>query len=333
MRKKPPLRKLNSMKRAFRLLAWPVYLTILTSLLAISSTFAQDAKPKPAAEGKSSAKPAAENKADATETETEDEEGASVEEILAANAAVLDNIDAAATLLDSIKDVKSAKIAAAKLKVLSRELKGRFMDMNELGEPSEGVEEELATHKELPIRGKKVADHFQGAVERLTGMKDKEPFEIISAAFQEYGAIAKAAGKEPELEEEPTDVPPGEKKPATLEEAMKLTTSILDNMDKASGILESVKDTASAKEASGALDEATAELKRIVKATRSLGELRPDDKKKMESDTKMAARGEKVGERFQKAAAALLKLEDKAAAATLSGSLQAYGNAAQSLNK
>jgi hypothetical protein len=315
------------MKRSFRLLALPVILSLLGSLLAIPSPIAaQEAKPKAAPEGKSTDKPAPEKKAEA------ESEGATIEEILAANAAVLDNIDAAATLLDTIKDVKSAKIAAAKLKVLSRELKGRFQDMNELGEPAEGVEEELAKHQELPVRGKKVADHFQGAVTRLTSMKDKEPFEIVSAAFQEYGAIAKAAGKDPEPEEE-TEDEPGEKTPATLEDAMKLTSSILDNMDHAAEILEGVTDAASAKEANAELNKATAELKAIVKQTKGMGELSPEDKKKMEGNTKLADRGEKTGARFQKAAQALVELEDKAAAVAISGALQEYGNAAQSLNE
>ncbi len=305
------------MKRSFRLPALPVVLTLLGSLLAMPSpTAAQEAKPKAATDKKAAA----------------ESEGATVEEILAANAAVLDNIDAAATLLDTIKDVKSAKIAAAKLKVLSRELKGRFQDMNELGEPAEGAQEELEKHQELPVRGKKVADHFQGAVTRLTSMKDQEPFQIVSAAFQEYGAIAKAAGKEPEPEDEAEDAP-GEKKPATLEDAIKLTGAILDNMDQAAEIIEGVTDAASAKEASVELNKATAELKAIVKRTKGMGELSPEDKKKMEGNAKLAARGEKTGVRFQKAAQALVELEDKAAAVAINAALQEYGNAAQSLNK
>ncbi len=314
------------MKPTFRLLALPCCLTLIGAFLPLSSLQAKDAAEKPKAKATEKAKPAPAKEA---EVEAPEEEEATAEDFILANVGVLENMEAAATLLDSVKDVKTAKIATAKLKKLSVELKLAFDELNDLGVPNEEVTTELEKEKKLPVRAAKVAAHFKESTEALTALEDKAALQTIAATLQEYGTIAKTAGKGEEPEPEPEDEA---KTPATLAEATKLSTSILDNMEHAAEILEGITDADTAKEAAPELDEATAELKAIVKQIKGMGELGPGDKKKMDTNPKLAARGQKVGTRFQAAAEGLSKLEDKSAAAVIAPSLMSYGKAAQSLS-
>ena len=309
------------MKPTFRLLALPCCLTLIGAFLPLSSIQAKDAAEKPKAKATEKASPA-------PEAETDDEE-ATAEDFILANIGVLDNMEEAAVLLETVKDVKSAKIATAKLKKLSAELQLAFDELNDLGEPGEEVTAELEKEKKLPVRAQKVAAHFKESTEALTALEDKAPLQTIAAALQEYCNIAKTAGKGETESDTPADP---DAAPATLAQATKISSSILDNMDGAAEILEGITDAASAKAAIEALDEATEGLTALVKQAKSMGELPPEDKKKMDSNPKLAARGQKVGTRFQEAAKGLSELEDKSAAAVIAPSLMKYGKAAQSLS-
>jgi hypothetical protein len=307
----------GTMKLSHRLLALPCYFTLFAGALPLAPLHAQEAKTV------EKAKPEAPTTTD----------GPTAEEIILANIGVLENMDAAAGLLESVKDLKSAKIATAKLKKLSAELKQAFTELHQLGEPSEEERAKLEAETKLTARGQKVGDRFQTAAGALAKLDDKEAILQINPTLQEYGNIAKNAGQEPAAEDAEEAIPEAERTPASLADAEALSNDILSNMDAAAGILESFTDAASAADVSAKLDATTAKLAAIVKKMKRMKDLSAKDRDAMQKNEKLAARGEKVSARFQKAAGGLTTQEDKEAAALVGASLMKYGKAAQALQQ
>jgi hypothetical protein len=280
----------------------------------------------------------AEPKTKAAAAVAEDEEGdedvLTAEDYLAASNAILDNMDAAATLLETVKDEKSAKIASVKLTKAGKELEALFIAMNELPKPTPEIEKALDGNTDISKKGEAVAAHFQEAANGLTQLEDKQAAALMSPSLMAYGKVASeqgkgSAGKDDDAEaeeEEADDAPPA--KP-TAENARKLANNVLDNMDEAAEILESVSDKESALEAGEELKATGAELKAIFGKIKAMGQLPESEKSKMDEDADLKTKGEAVTKRFQEAANNLSKLSDKEALQTIAPSLMAYGKIAQ----
>ncbi len=292
-------------------------LTLLSLTCLHPCPLRAEEKPAPPA-----AKPAA------AEAALEEPTTATAEEYLLANLGVIDNLGAAADVLDTVKDQKTAKIATAKLTKLTAELRGLLTELNELGTLPEDEQKKVDTDTKLTKRGSSAAEHFQTASNTLAKLEDAEVIQILKAPLQAYVALVQSEGKD-ETEEPDSDAP---KAPATAAQAIRLSMSILDNMEQAAEVLEAITDTATAQKAIPTLTQVTAELKVIVKKAHSLGELSPADKKLLENDSKLSSRGQSVGARFEKAAQAMGNLADKDAAPTVAPALKAYGRVAQTIS-
>lgn len=264
-------------------------------------------------------KPAAE--VPAKEEEEAEEKELTVEDYKKVSMAIAVNMEKAATILETVKDAASAKTASTLLAKTTKDLKAIVAKMEEMGEPTPELEKEVNADEDFKAKGTAAGAHFQAAINTFIAA-DPEAVAAVKPAFEEYGktlqSLSSGGGAKAEVS-------------APVAKVMEISEALLDNMDGAADILETVEDAKTAKQAAKDLTAAGKELKALIAELKGLEALSPEDEKALSADTSLSKKGDEVGKHFTEAANALAAMDDKDVVKLVEPALTAYGKIASTI--